>query len=50
MLFQVITATARTAFPLKFCLWQAAAERFYKSSREFKAIAGLCWLDLGVAM
>ena len=30
---------------LKSQLWVAGQEKFYPTSREFKAIAGLCWRD-----
>ena len=44
-LFEDARRAAVKLWPLKFRLWQAAAERFYKSSRELKANAGLCWWD-----
>ena len=44
-LFEDARRAAVKLWPLKFRLWQAAAERFYKSTREFKANAGLCWWD-----
>ena len=42
-LFEDARPAAVKLWPLKFRLWQAAAETFYKSSREFKANEGLCW-------
>ena len=44
-LFEDARRAAVNLWPLKHRLWHAGNGRFYKSSRECKAIMGLCWWD-----
>jgi hypothetical protein len=44
-LFEHARRAAVNLWPLKHRLWHAGAGRFYKSSKEFKAIMALCWWD-----
>jgi hypothetical protein len=44
-LFEDARGAAVQLWPLKHRLWHAGNGRFYKSSRECKAIMALCWWD-----
>ena len=44
-LFEEARRAAVNLWPLKHRLWHAGSGRFYKSSKEFRAIMALCWWD-----
>ena len=44
-LFEDARRAAVHLWPLKHSLWHAGNGRFYKSSKHFKAVMGLCWWD-----
>ena len=44
-LFEDARRDAVRLWPAKIHLWKVGQEKFYKTSREFKALDRLCWWE-----